>query len=402
MVEYEEALARVVDVLPPPPTERVPLAQAHGRILAERIIATTDLPPFDNSSMDGYAVRAADIAGAGAETPVRLRLAGRVAAGEFLPGMLTAGHCVRLFTGSPLPQGANAVVMQEDTQPDAADLNYVRILDAAKPFENVRLQGEDVRCGAALGEAGEVLTAGRLSLLAASGVAEVTVGRQPVVGLIATGSELREPGEALGPGQIYESNRYGLAPLIRRAGGVPRLFPLVKDVLAVTRAELERALAECDVVVTSGGVSVGEMDLLKAAFEQAGGEVNFWRVAMRPGRPFVHGRRAGKYWFGLPGNPVSAMVTFLLLVHPALRRWQGAAETRLPAHWAALAEPLVNPGGRRHFHRVRIDTEGKAHSAGTQASHLLSSLASANGLVDVPPNCTLAAGTTVRVITLDS
>ena len=180
-----------------------------------------------------------------------------------------------------------------------------------------------------------------------------------MVGLLATGSELTEPGQPLAPGRIYESNRTALAALMERAGAVPKTFPLVADVLAGTSQALADAFNQCDAVVTSGGVSVGEMDFLKRAFEQIGGKLEFWKVAIKPGRPFVFGRYRGKLLFGLPGNPVSALVTFLLLVRPALLRWQGATDVSLPAHPGVLAEPLANPGERRHFMRVKVDPSGK-------------------------------------------
>ena len=272
----------------------------------------------------------------------------------------------------------------------------ISFLDSAKPWENVRFRGEDVKCGAVLGEAGDELTAGRLGLLAAAGLAQVSVGRRPVAGLLASGSELLEAGQSLSPGKIYESNRTGLAALAIQAGAIPKIFPLVKDSATDTQAALSKALQECDLVITSGGVSVGEMDFIKSAFEQLGGELQFWKVAIRPGRPFVFGRAGGKLLFGLPGNPVSAFVTFLLLVRPALIRWQGARNVSLPVHAGTLAEPLVNPGDRRHFMRVLIDSTGQVHSAGPQASHILHSLAAANGLVDVPPKTTLPAGGVVK------
>ena len=189
--------------------------------------------------------------------------------------------------------------------------------------------------------------------------------------------------------------------LTGRAGAVPRTFPLVTDELAATSRALEEACSQCDAVVTTGGVSVGEMDFIRRAFEQTGGELEFWKVAIKPGRPFAFGRRRGALLFGLPGNPVSALVTFLLLVRPALLRWQGAANASLPVLPGVLAEPLVNIGGRRHFMRVRMDSAGKVYSAGVQASHILSSVAAANGLVDVPPDTTLSASATVSVLHWD-
>jgi molybdopterin molybdotransferase len=401
MLEFEEALARVLAAVPATTIEYVSLSGSAGRVLAEQVRSPIDLPVFDNSAMDGYGLRAADVASAKPDSPARLRLAGRIAAGEVFAGKVTAGTCVRLFTGSPLPAGADAVVMQEDTLVEPGAPGEVLILAPAVPGENVRSRGGDVKRGSTIVSAGEFLTAGRIGLLAAAGMTGVRVGRQPTVGLLATGSELQEPGQPLAPGRVYESNRLALAVLTGRAGAVPRTFPLVTDELAATSRALEEACSQCDAVVTTGGVSVGEMDFIRRAFEQTGGELEFWKVAIKPGRPFAFGRRRGALLFGLPGNPVSALVTFLLLVRPALLRWQGAANASLPVLPGVLAEPLVNIGGRRHFMRVRMDSTGKVYSAGVQASHILSSVAAANGLVDVPPDTTLSAGAAVSVLHWD-
>ena len=398
MLELEDAVARILSAMPTASAEEVAVGDADGRVLTNTVYSRVALPPFDNSSMDGYAVRSADVLSAKAETPVRLPLVGRVPAGQTFPSELGAGACIRVFTGSPLPQGADAVVMQEDTRVEPGRPDEVEVLDSVKPWENVRFAGEDIKAGARLAAAGDVLRPGLISLLAATGLARVRVGRSPVVGLLATGSELRESDQKLAPGQIYESNRVGLAALARRAGAHPVEFPLVADTLADTRRALDEAFAKCDLVVTSGGVSVGETDFVKSAFQESGGQLQFWKVAIKPGRPFVFGRWREKFFFGLPGNPVSAHVTFLLLVRPALLRWQGAAEVSLPAHPGVLAEPLANPGGRRHFMRVRTDGAGQVHSAGAQGSHMLASLADANGLIDVPPQATLAKGASVAVL----
>jgi molybdopterin molybdotransferase len=287
--------------------------------------------------------------------------------------------------------------MQEDTQVQV-DSSQVMILETVRPWENVRLRGEDIRMGATVGRVGERISATRLALLAASGAGSVEVGRRPDVGLVATGTELREPGQTLQRGQIYESNRLALAQLVRQTGAIPKLFRSVKDDFQATRQVLDEALQQCDLVVTCGGVSVGEMDFVKDAFQACGGEVALWRVAVKPGRPFAFGRRDKKLLFGLPGNPVSAFVTFLLLVRPALLRWQGAADILPITRPGCLAEPLVNHGPRRHFMRVRVDAKGEVRSAGAQASHMLSSLAIADGLVDVPANGTLPAGAQVKVV----
>jgi len=397
MLDLETALARVLAALPPPRTEVLPLANVAGRVLTESLASPGDLPPFDNSAMDGYAVRAADVRGAGPESPTALRIKARIPAGDCFSGEVAAGECARLFTGSPMPHGADAVVMQEDTRLDPASPDVVLVGDSVRQGENVRRRGEDVRRGAQLLEAGATLTSAAVGLLAATGIGKVSVGQCPRVGLLATGSELREPGSKLLPGQIHESNRAMLSPLVINAGGIPEVFPLVADDPAATRGALKHAFDQCDVVITSGGVSVGEMDFVKEAFEALGGEMQFWRVAIRPGKPFVFGSLNGKFLFGLPGNPVSAFVTFLLLVRPALRRWQGAQEVGLPLHWGVLGGAVSNPGDRRHFMRVRMDATGNVFSAGQQASHALASLAMANGLLDLSPGAALESGTRVKV-----
>jgi molybdopterin molybdotransferase len=401
MLELESALRQILDLIPASAPEMTALAKSHGRFLAAEMPSPVDLPGFDNSAMDGYAVRSAEVSTADANTPVTLKLLGRVAAGEIYEGEVSAGGCVRLFTGSPLPRGADAVVMQEDTRVDPGQPGVVSFLDACKPWENIRFRGEDVKQGALLGKPGDELTASRIQLFAAAGIASFAVGRRPVCGLLATGSELLESGSPAAPGKIFESNRAGLAVLAERTGAVTRIYPLVQDTLGDTVQALETALAECDIVITSGGVSVGEMDFTKAAFARLGGELEFWKIAIRPGRPFAFGRHRNKFLFGLPGNPVSAFITFLLLVRPALRRWQGAANDQPHRACGVLAEPLFNPHERRHFVRVILDAEGRVRSAGAQASHVLFSLAAANGLVDVPPRSTLPAGSQVPVIGWD-
>lgn len=398
MFELEKAVETILSAIPPAKTELIPIAESHRRFCAQTITALQDLPPFDNSSVDGYAVRAADVASASPENPRALSLAGKITAGEAFQGELAARQCIRIFTGSSFPRGADAVVMQEDTQTDPNRPHEVLFQDAVKAWENVRFHGEDVKRGSVIAQAGERLDAAKMALLAAGGVAKTAVGCRPTVALLATGSELKEAGAALAPGQIYESNRIALAPLITAAGGLLTVFPIVPDDAENTRNALSHAFAQCSVVVTCGGVSVGEMDFVKSAFEELGGHLQFWKVAIKPGRPFVFGRHHNSLLFGLPGNPVSAFVTFLLLVRPALLKWQGAACTALPVSSGILAEPLSNPGTRRHFIRVIVDAHGKVHSAGTQASHILSSLAAAEGLVDVAPNVTLAAGTMVQVL----
>jgi molybdopterin molybdotransferase len=396
MLELEVARERILALIQPLPLETIPVGTAVGRASGERIQAPLDLPIFDNSAMDGYALRAADVQAARKELPTRLKLCGQTAAGQSYPAAVQPGTCVRVFTGSVLPSGADAVVMQEDTRVEAP--NTILILESVKPWENIRLRGEDVKHDTEVVKPGERLTAGSVGLLAALGVKDIRAGRKPVIALLATGNELQEAGQPLAEGKIYESNRLTLGALLARSGAVPRILPLLPDDLNATVQALEQALAECDGVVTTGGVSVGEFDLVKKAFEQVGGQIDFWKVAVKPGKPFAFGQRRQKLLFGLPGNPVSAFVTFLLLVRPALLRWQGAANVAGPGHPGFLAEALVNRGERRHFMRVHVDEQGKVRLAGAQASHILGSLAKANGLVDVPPCRTLEAGTLVQVL----
>ena len=229
-------------------------------------------------------------------------------------------------------------------------------------------------------------------MLGSCGFAEITVHRRPIIGLLATGDELREPGAVLGPGEIYESNRLTLARLVEQASATPRIFPIVPDTLEATAASLREAFAKCDAVVTSGGVSVGEHDYVKETLEKMGGSLDFWKVRIKPGKPFVFGQLDDKPLFGLPGNPVSAFVTFLVLVRPGIIRMAGGTETSLPSYPSKLAAPLVNHGDRRHYMRVHVDNEGNAQPTGLQASHAVGTLGKANGLVDVPPWTTLEEG----------
>ncbi len=390
MIELEEARRRILDAIHSTKVETIALPEIDGRILAEDLTAPINLPSFDNSAMDGYAVRAFETA-----TGARLQCIGESPAGTVFEGEVGESECVRIFTGSPMPAGANAVVMQEDTRIDGEN---VEIIDGVKPFENVRLRGEDVKEGDSIGCKGDLLSPGHLALLGSCGVETVHVRRQPIIGLLATGNELREPGAKLAPGEIFESNRQTIARLAELAGAQPRIYPLVPDTLDDTVASLKAAFTECDAVVTSGGVSVGKHDYVKAAFEELGGTLDFWKVRIKPGKPFLCGRLGDRFLFGLPGNPVSAFVTFLLLVRPALLKMSDATNTELPTHPAVLTAPLVNHGNRRNFMRVFVNTKGQAHPAGMQASHALGSLAKANALVDVPPESTLEEKATVSVL----
>ena len=396
MLPVPQALERILASLPPPDPESQPLADADGRVLLESCTAGTDLPGFDNSSMDGFAVRSADVREAGPEHPIKLKMLDRVPAGSAPTCALQPGTCTRVFTGSPVPEAADAVVMQEDTQPAPDDPDAVLILDRVRPWENVRLKAEDVRQGEPLLPGGGRLTPTSMGLLAACGIANVVVGRRPRVAILATGSELREPGSKLGPGEIYESNCHALAAIARRAGAIVEVRPPVADTLLETERAMKSALDTADFLVTCGGVSVGEFDHAKAAFESLGGTIEFWRIAMRPGKPFVWGRLGTKRWFGLPGNPVSAMVTCVLLVWPALLKAQGVSDPALRKANGILGEPMNNAGDRAHFARV-CWLDGKVRLSGKQASHALRSLGVSEGLLEVPPFSSLPEGAPVTV-----
>lgn len=401
MLDLESARTQLLDSLCPLAPEVVPVPASLHRVATADIRADIHLPPFDNSAMDGYAVRSEDTVGATPENPVRLHLVGHVAAGSVFAGTLASGQCVRIFTGSPLPTGSDAVIMQEDviTHPD--DPGSIQIPEPVTPWESVRFRGEDVKPGELLMNAGESLGMGAVALMAACGKTSVTVGRKPRVLILTTGSELVQPGQPLGPGQIYESNAIALEALVLRAGGEVCRKQHIPDDPHTTQEALKRGFESADVVLTAGGASVGEHDYVRTAFEALGGRIDFWKVAMKPGKPFFHGRLGDKTLLGVPGNPVSALVTALVFVYPALRRLQGARDCLPPWSQGLLGDSLANPDKRRHFIRVRLDDKGLVRSAGVQASHVLRSLATAVGVVDVPPRQTLAPGTMVRYLWLD-
>ena len=400
MLSLEEAVERSLAAAPLLGSEIVPLADAGGRFVASPLKAGVSLPGFDNSAMDGYAARSADLNGATTESPVELSCIGVIPAGAHPVDKVGEGTCMRIFTGSPIPRGADAVIMQEDCSTPGDD-HTVRCNDSIKPWENIRLKGEDVREGDPLITASIRITAGTIGLLAATGHHSVEVGLRPKVGLVTTGSELVEPPGELQPGEIYESNRAMLASLVSKANGLPTPYPIVPDTLEATVAALGRAFAENDAVLTSGGVSVGDHDHVRPAIERLGGSLDFWKVAVKPGKPFVLGQVGGKPVFGMPGNPVSAIITYLLMVRPALLKMQGASEWRLAKRSGRLADELVNKGDRRHFVRVTIDDLGLVRSVGGQRSHMLGSLAKSNSLVDLPPGSRLAKGDPVDVLLID-
>lgn len=398
MIELEEAQRRILELAKPLETETVSLWEADRRVTAEKVKSLVDLPVFDNSAMDGYAIQVADQDRLGGEGQAGIEVTGEIPAGSAPDVMVKSGTCVRIFTGSILPEGADAVVMQEDVEVmEDGGNRRIRILDRVKPWENVRFQGEEIRQGQIICEAGQELGPAYLALLSHAGVSEIQVRRRLKVGILATGEELVEPGAALQRGQIYESNRVAYAALIHRAGAEATVYSIVPDDLASTCRAMEQAFSECDWVLTSGGVSVGEHDYVRDAFEKLGGESIFWKIRMKPGKPFAMGRLShGKLWFGAPGNPVSGLVSFHLLVAPAIRQAHGITNPLPIWRVGVLTDAVNNPGNRRHFVRGRLKDSGGLQPLTGQASHRLSSIADADLLLDIPAGSSMSAGADVR------
>ena len=383
----DQAIAELLARAPaPPPVERVALGQALGRVLAEPLHAPFEVPAWDNSAMDGYALRAADLPAAGGCLP----LAGRIAAGDAAAQALPAGHAVRIFTGAPLPPGADSVVMQEQCR-----LEEGRVwLPPVQGGEHVRRRGEELAAGTQVLSAGQRLRPQELGLLASFGIDRVAVYRRLRVGLLSSGNELREPGEALQPGQIYNANRYSLAGVLSSLGLEVHDYEIMADELAASRDALSLAASEWDMLITSGGVSVGEEDHLKQAIRELG-ELHLWRLAIQPGKPLAFGEVGGKPWLGLPGNPAAALITALVVARPFLLRAQGCQDVvpqplRLPAGFA-----WRKANGRRQYLRARLEQQGgqlRVCLHPQQGSAMLTSACWADGLALVEIGQTLEEG----------
>lgn len=379
--------------------ETVDTADAAGRVLAEDIRSTLDVPPHDNTQMDGYAVRRADLAAASAENPVRLPIGQRIPAGH-VGRALAVGEAARIFTGGRIPEGADAVVMQEQAQADVEGTT-VAFTRCPKPGEWIRRIGEDIRAGSVILAAGTRLTPQATGLAASVGLPTLPLRRRLRVACFFTGDELAMPGEPLRPGAIYNSNRFVLVAMLRALGCEVLDLGHVRDTLGATRDALRRAADGNDLIVTSGGVSVGEEDHVKPAVE-AEGELRMWKVAMKPGKPLAYGRvrqeRGTVHFVGLPGNPVSSFVTFAMLVRPFIQRLQGIADVT-PRALAMRADfDWPRPDRRREFLRARINDRGGLDLFPNQSSAVLTSTVWGDGLVDNPAQQPIAPGDVVRYL----
>ena len=396
----DAALARLLTTVTPlTDTEAVSIFdafQALGRVLAVDVNSALDVPPADNTGMDGYALCAADVAALGAVLPVAQRVPAGVVGAAHRPGT-----AARIFTGAQIPVGADAVVMQEQCTAVAGEgLGAVRIDAAVQPGQWIRRRGEDVQRGAVVLAAGARLTAPALGLAASVGAGSVSVTRRPKVALFSTGDELQMPGEVLRPGAIYNSNRFLLRGLLQGLGCEVIDLGIVADKLDATRAALREAAGQADLILTCGGVSVGEEDHLRPAVE-AEGRLDMWQIAIKPGKPLAFGKVQDAWFIGLPGNPVSSLVTFLLLVRPVLLRLQGAT-VLVPKRFKLRADfEWKKPDRRREFLRARINAEGGLELFPNQSSGVLTSAVWGDGLVDNPAGQAIAAGQIVDFIPMN-
>ncbi|MEY2531792.1 MAG: molybdopterin molybdotransferase [Verrucomicrobiota bacterium] len=389
MISEEEALAKILDLVQPLPGRCVSLSQALDCFSAADLVARVPLPNFDNSAMDGYAVVASSC-----RAGSHLRVVGEQPAGKDRQLRVSAGEAVRIFTGAPMPAGADAVIMQEDVTRDGDQILSNVDVD---PGEFVRRRGCDLSEGQKILARGERIRSTTLALLASQGLDDAQVGGEVRVSIISTGDELVTGSQPLHAGEIYETNSMLLAALLKKSGAKSVSLHHCGD----NAPEIESALREASkqhVVIITGGVSVGEHDLVQSALRSIGGKIDIWRVAIKPGKPFLYGRARECAVFGLPGNAVSAFVTFLRFVRPAILKMMGAAESELalPKIPAQLDVDLKNDGDRTHYFRGRLE-EGKFKTMGRQESHALFGLSQANALLRVPPGAKIERGTSVKV-----
>ncbi len=374
MISVADALEKVFALCTPLDVETVPLRRAHGRVLVEDAVAKRDQPPFASSAMDGYGVLDLDV-----PVGTQFTVIGESAAGHGFDGTLSKGCAVRIFTGAPVPEGITRVIIQEDVSREG---DVITVTETLSENTNIRPLGGDFRVGDTV-SAPRRLSAQDVALLAAMNIPEVTVSRRPVVALIATGDELVMPGETPGPSQILASNSFGLAAMIEEAGGIARMLPIAPDNETALRATFELAQG-ADVIVSIGGASVGDHDLVGKVAADMGLDRAFYKVAMRPGKPLMAGRLQGAVMIGLPGNPVSSLVTAKLFLIPALAAMQGLPAAPAPRHKAPLLQDISANGPRAHYMRARLETGG-IRPFERQDSSLMSILSSANVLLVRPP-----------------
>lgn len=401
MISLDAARARVLRDCRPLAARRVAPADAHGLVTASPVDSTVFVPPFANTAMDGFAVVAADTVGATEDRPVTLDVVGTVAAGSDGQVPVASGTAARIMTGAPIPPGADAVVMVERCRP-LDDGARVQVTVAVEAGNHVRPVGDDLQPGDRVVEAGVPLTAGHLGLLAGLGLGDVDVVARPVVGVLSTGDELVEGPGHLRPGQIRDSNRTALAALVAEVGCVPVDLGIVRDDEAAIRNAITSAVATCDALVTTGGVSMGDFDYVKLVLDEIG-DMDWMQVAIKPAKPLAFGTVDGTPVFGLPGNPVSCMVSFELFARPGLRRMMGHTTTGRPTITAVAPHGLPRPSdGKVHLLRVLVDRAAdgthSVSSAGGQGSHQLSAMAAAGGLAVVPDGDGIAPGGQVEVI----
>lgn len=401
MIPLEEARIRINRDLIVLPAVNVAIRLARDMVLAETISASEAIPPFANTAMDGFALRASDTQGASSNSPNVLAVAATIPAGGVAPRALEKGEAMRIMTGAPIPEGADAIIKVELTRPAGFD---VMVLDEVPVGNHVRAAGDDIKAGSEVFHPGTVLTPGHLGVLASIGRETVKVYRRPRVGVMSTGDELVEGPEPLQPGQIRDSNRLTLLSLVAEAGFHPLDLGLIRDDEDAIRAALERAVEQTDAVITTGGVSMGDYDLVRAILTELG-DFNWMQVAIKPAKPLAFGVMSNTPVFGLPGNPVSSMVSFELFARPALRRMMGRLDAERPHVMAIADEPLFRtPDGKVHFSRVVVTQQGDgawhARSAGGQGSHQLTAMATANGLAVLPDGDGVDAGATIRVMYL--
>ena len=383
MIEVSEALEIILSKIHFKGIEKVPIDQALGRVLCEDIIARRPNPPLDNSAMDGYALIASDIQSATSESPVELIISDEIAAGSLGSIDVKPGHASRIMTGAPIPSGADAVLMQEDTEKKG---DRILVNDKADVGENIRLAGEDVESGEVVISKGCVIEPAHIGMMAVVGRSQVYVSQRPSVAIISTGDEIKDLDETPTGSCIYNSNGYMLAAQIRSAGGVPVYLGIAPDIEKDLLEKFETAI-KCDIVVSSGGVSVGDYDLVKASLKKLGHEMAFWKVAMKPGKPLAFGEISGKPIFGLPGNPVSSFVSFEQFARPAIKKILGCSNLLAKTIQAKLTKTTTKKAGRLHFLSCRLGTENGETTVtpnDEQGSGILKSMVSADGLMVFP------------------